>query len=351
MAGTLRKDFFLYLLTFFFFKMPQVNAQTIGGNSTFTFIKLPNTPQLTALGGINISNKNNDASLAFNNPALLRDTMNGQFSAVFNSFFAGIKNYHAMFTHFSKRLNLNVAGGVNFFDYGITTQTDASGIITGSFRPVDYLVQVSAAQGFSEQWHYGVTIKYINSSYAQYRSIGIAADFGVTYFDEKNLLQIGFAARNMGSQLKAYGTLKEDLPFDVELGISKRMQKIPLQFSITAHHLHQFDSRFGDAVFENDFNNDNLKKHTIDKIFRHIIFAVQMFPTDKIEFSLGYNYLRRSELHLQSTTNGLNGFSIGLGAIFSKIQVRYARAYYQNTSAYNQFGLNIKLHEYFNFGK
>ena len=84
--------FLLYFFLFFF----SLNAQTLGGNAVFNFLKLPNSPQLTALGGINLTNQNNDISLAFNNPALLRDSMHSQMTAVFNSMPAGIKNLHWM---------------------------------------------------------------------------------------------------------------------------------------------------------------------------------------------------------------------------------------------------------------
>lgn len=52
-----------------------------------------------------------------------------------------------------------------------------------------------------------------------------------------------------------------------------------------------------------------------------------------------------------NTTNGLNGFSVGVGAIFRKIQVRYARSHYQNNTANNQLGLNLTLNEHFGLGK
>ncbi len=337
----------------FIFILPVLKAQTIGGNSTFNFVKLSNTPQLTALGGINISNQNSDASLAFNNPALLRDSMHAQLSAVFNSFFAGTGNYHVYYTKFAEKINTNLGCGVNFFNYGKTTQTDASGNILGYFRPIDYVVQVSASQNFKEQWHYGITLKFISSSYAQYKSNAIAADFGVTYTDVTNSLQIGFVAKNMGTQLRAYSALKEDLPFDVQLGVSKRLKKIPLQFSITAHHLHQFDIRYIDTTFDTDpfeATNSN-KKFTADKILRHFVFATQFYLGDKIELSLGYNHIRRSELKISTAGNGLNGFSAGIGVIFHKLQIRYARSYYQNTGACNQLGINIKMNEYFNFAK
>jgi hypothetical protein len=71
-------------------------SQTLGGNSVYNFLKLSNTPQLTGLGGINISNQTTDIGLAFNNPALLRSSMHSQAGLVFNSFYAGIKNYHLM---------------------------------------------------------------------------------------------------------------------------------------------------------------------------------------------------------------------------------------------------------------
>jgi hypothetical protein len=61
--------------------------------------------------------------------------------------------------------------------------------------------------------------------------------------------------------------------------------------------------------------------------------------------SLGYNHLRRQELNIDKSGNGLNGFSIEVGALFNKI--RYTRAYYQNNTAYDQFGLSLQLNKYF----
>jgi hypothetical protein len=37
--------------------------------------------------------------------------------------------------------------------------------------------------------------------------------------------------------------------------------------------------------------------------------------------------------------------------ILNKLQIRFARAQYQNNTGYNQLGLNIKLNEYFGLGK
>ena len=172
------------------------NSQTLGGNTVFNFLSQSNTAQLSALGGINISNIGNDVGMSFQNPALLRPQMNMQVNTSFNDFYAGIKNYSLTSAFRLEKANTNLAVGVNYFDYGTITQTDASGNILGIFHPNDYVVQVSASKKHKEHWWYGVTFKYISSNYAQYKSNGIALDIGIAYFDSTNLLQASVVIKN-----------------------------------------------------------------------------------------------------------------------------------------------------------
>jgi hypothetical protein len=341
--------------SFIFFLFISVSgiSQTLGGSSVFNFLRLPNTPQLTALGGINITAGSNDIGMAFNNPALLKENMHTQLNAVFNDFYAGIKSYHLSFGYRHEKLNTNFAWGLQYFDYGVIPGTDASGNILGDLRPTDWVMQISASRHYLEKWNYGTTFKFINSNYGIYRSNGIAFDAGVFYNDTTNLCSISVAAKNMGFQLKKYaGTLVDELPFDLQAGITKKLKNAPLSFSFTAHRLHQFDIRYSDTVFNNENGiNNGYKKFTFDKIFRHFVLAAQVHPTPNLEFSIGYNHLRRKELNINNTANGLNGFSMGLGIILTKLQIRYARSHYQNNTAYNQFGLNLTLNEYFGLGK
>jgi hypothetical protein len=174
-------------------------------------------------------------------------------------------------------------------------------------------------------------------------------DAGVTYTDTSNLLQVALTLKNMGVQLKAYeGTEKNDLPFDLQMGISKKLAKAPIQFSLTLHHLHQFNLKYDDSSFnaDNGFEQDEGKSMIGDKIFRHIVLATQLFISDKIEISAGYNYLRRKELNTGSQGNGLNGFSFGVGILVKKIQIRYARTYYQNNFSNNQIGISISFNQF-----
>ena len=338
-------------ICFLFFTLSFISAksQTLGGSSVFNFLRFPNTPQLTALGSVNISNISNDVGLSFNNPSQLRREMHGQANFVFNSMYASINNYHLSGAYHAEKLKTSFSGGVNYFDYGNIPQTDAAGNTLGDFHPNDYVVQISASRRYMERWFYGATFKFINSNYGLYRSNGIALDIGASYYDSTNLLQVSLLMKNMGMQLKEYeGSASDEIPFDLQLGITKRLKKAPIQFSLTAHHLHQFDIRYNDTAFnnENDFEQNNKNSSfTIDKIFRHFVFATQFYIADKIELTAAYNHLRRSELNIPGTSNGLNGFSLGVGVLLNKLQIRYARGYYQNNTAYNQFGLNVQLNE------
>jgi hypothetical protein len=324
-------------------------AQTLGGNSAYNFLDLPNTPQLSALGGINISTITNDAGMSFNNPALLREDMHEQLHVSFNNMYAGVKNYHALFALHVDDWKTNFAAAVHFIDYGTIPQTDASGNVYGSFHPTDYAVQLEASRKYAEKWYYGITFKFISSNYGIYRSNAVALDVGVSYYDTARLFQVSLVMKNMGTQLKKYrNSTADDLPFDIQAGITKKLAAAPVQFSLTAHHLHQFNIMYNDTAFNNSngFDQDNGgKSFTLDKVFRHLIAASQVLIGNKIELTLAYNYLLHKELVIANTSNGFTGLSVGVGALFKKIQIRYARSHYQNNTGYNQLGLNLFFYD------
>ncbi|MBK6935487.1 MAG: hypothetical protein IPH18_00280 [Chitinophagaceae bacterium] len=158
----------------------------------------------------------------------------------------------------------------------------------------------------------------------------------------------------MGFQLKKYeGTLPDDLPFDLQAGITKRLAKSPFSFSITAHHLHRFDINYNDTAFnnENGFANDKDQRFSFSKLVNHLVLATTIHIDKRLEVHTGYNFLRRKELNIINAGNGLNGFSMGISVLFPKIQIRYGRAYYQNNSAINQLGINLKLNNLTGKGK
>jgi hypothetical protein len=334
---------YLLILIFLFVK---ASAQTLGGNAIFNFIKQPNTAQLSALGGVNISNISNDVGMTFHNPALLRDEMHGQINTSFNAFVAGIKNYSLTSAFHSIKHKTNFSFGLNYFNYGNIAQTDASGNELGTFRPNDYVLQVSGSRQHKENWFYGATIKFINSQYSQYKSNGVAMDVGIAYLDTAKQLQASVVVKNIGTQLKTYdgSSRKEELSFDLRAGISKRLAKAPFQFSLTAHNLHRFNINYNDTAFLAEEGDEGFrdKKFSIAKIVSHLVISTQAYIGDKVEVTAGYNFLRRKDLNVFNATNGLNGFTIGGGLLLKNLQVRYATGFYQQ-NIFNQFSVNFKL--------
>ncbi|HLO81147.1 MAG TPA: type IX secretion system protein PorQ [Chitinophagaceae bacterium] len=320
-----------------------VLSQTLGGDAAFNFLKVSPSPQLTALGGVNGSVISNDVSLTYYNPALLRPSLHGQVAADFSLFYAGIKNIHSQAAYYKENWNTTFGIGVNYFHYGTADQTDASGNIMGSFRPYDYAVQVSAGRKYLERWFYGASLKYIQSSYGMYGSNAIALDFGLNYYDSSSSLQVYFLARNMGSQLKTYGGEPEDMPFDLQAGVTKRLKNAPFQFSIAAQRLHQFKLVYNDTSFNSSEGVAGPTDNFATNLFRHLVFATQVYIGERLEFTIGYNALRRAELSLYNSTNGLTGISFGAGVNLKKMQIRYSRSQYQASTGVNQFGINIQL--------
>ncbi|HCT24293.1 MAG TPA: DUF3308 domain-containing protein, partial [Chitinophagaceae bacterium] len=55
----------------------------------------------------------------------------------------------------------------------------------------------------------------------------------------------------------------------------------------------------------------------------------QFFPSDKLEINTGYNFLRRNDLNVFNSSNGLNGFTMGVGLLLKRLHIRYATGFYQ----------------------
>lgn len=333
------------LLAILFLLSSQINAQTLGGNAVFNFLSQPNTAHLSALGGVNVSSISSDIGMAFHNPALLRDSMNQQLSSSFYTISDAVKQFGLNTAFHLESIKSNIGVGVQYLNYGSLTQTDAAGNIIGSFKPTDYVVQLMFSKSHKEHWWYGLTTKFISSSYGQYKSSGLAFDAGLAYYDEENRLQVSVVAKNMGTQLATYNgsNQKEELPFDLQAGITKRLLHAPFQFSLTAHHLQRFNTFYNDTLFNALEGDDRFNSNSgVQKILSHFVFSTEIFFSDQFQLTAGLNLLRRQSLNAFNMNSGLNGFSFGFAVLLNKIHIRYAAGFYQQ-NLFHQFSLNFNL--------
>ncbi|MGN6508214.1 MAG: type IX secretion system protein PorQ [Chitinophaga sp.] len=331
-------------------------AQVLGGRQTFAFLDLPPSPQVTALGGITVSQQGTDLSLGLMNPALLRSAMHTQLQVGYSGYPGGVRYSNFAFAYHVPSIATTFATSIQYTGYGAVTHTDAAGNVLGSFRPVDFYWQVSASRRYLEKWAYGISFKYIRSRYLDFRATGFGTDVGIAFRDTASGWQAGLLAKNMGTQFSKYTAgEREGLPFDLQAGVSKRLKHVPLQLSATLHHIYQFDVRYADPAAEENIiieNGDTIRRNggAMDNIFRHFVLAAQFEIGQYVEVTAGYNHLRRRELALPNQ-GGLSGFSFGLGVIVKKIQLRYARSWYQRSIAFNHIGLSLPLNQWTGFGK
>jgi hypothetical protein len=314
-------------------------AQTQGGNPVFSFIKNPATADIAALGGTNVSLIGNNVAAGFSNPSLLRPVHHGQVATSFSSLLAGINQYTAMAGYMVGGQTLGL--GVQYLNYGSIDQTDAAGNLLGMYRPSDFAVQIGTSKQYKEKWWLGAAAKFIHSNYGQFRSSALAVDASLTYFDEASGLQAGVVVTNMGTQLNAYaGAVKEELPFEINAGISKKLAEAPLQFSLTLQQLQRFNLLGSDTSFMvSEFGK---KYSTFDKMMSHVVLGAQLTLSDNINCNLGYNLLRRQSLNGYNITNGLNGVTFGVGVLMDKLHINYATGFYQR-NMFHQLSLNFNF--------
>lgn len=297
---------------------------------------------VAAAGGVNVSMPVSEVGTAINNPALLAPVQHTLVGASFNAFFKGTKAYTLTGVYHSNAWNTTFGGQIFFLDYGSVPATNASGVEEGTFRPTDFFLQFSASRRYTEKWHYGINVKFAASDYGSYQSTALMGDVGLLYNDTVHLIRVGLVAKNMGTQLRVYNTA-EDLPFDLQVGLTKKLAKAPFGFSLTAQQIHQFNTVYQDTAYNNELQMDNSNAGFGTKLFNHLVGAVHFYVGDKLELTAGYNRLRRFELNNGASGNGLNGFSAGMHASLKKIGVSYGRAWYGRSFAYNQLSVQLKL--------
>jgi hypothetical protein len=348
---------YYFLLLLLFITNTLANAQVNGGEQIFEFLRLSQSPHITALGGISVVNPSSDVMMTTGNPALLREKFHTQLGMNYNFYYAGTKVSNLVYAHHSTKLNTTFAGGLQYVSYGSFTLTDNVGNINGTRSATDYAVNLTASRTYLERWRYGATLRFVNSRLIDQKARALLIDLGVCYFDTTKKLYFGAALKNAGFALKNYEAgVTQPMPLDLQMGVMKKFKKAPFSISVLGHHLYTWDVRYDNPA---DRNNNQLlfgdtvtkqKKYTADKLFRHFVFAVDINLGKRLEISAGYNHMRRSEL-AYADKKGAGGFSFGAGLYLSRFTIHYAQSYYHLAGAYKELGINFQLNKLFGLGE
>jgi hypothetical protein len=324
----------------------------IGGDNTYEFLNLSSSARIAAMGGKLVPVKDHDLNLVFGNPALLSPEMDQQLTLSGVKYFADIKYGYAAYAHEWKNKG-TVAAGIHYVNYGDFTETDITGAVTGEFKAAEYALNLTFARPvYDSSLTVGATLKTIYSSLESYNSVGIAFDLGANYYFEKSLTNLSLVVKNIGRQIKYYREdNNEPLPFEIQLGVSQKLEKAPFRFSIVAHHLEKFDLTYTDPSKSDEVDPITGEpvedKITLgDKILRHFVFGGELLLSKNFHVRAGYNFQRRKELGIESKMSTV-GLSWGFGFRISRFHLSYGRATYHLAGASNHFTVTTDLGEFF----
>lgn len=344
------------LISFVFISFLLPLSAQIGGTSTYNFLKLSSSARVSSLGGNQIAVRDNDPFLAADNPSLLNKEMDNKLALTYVDYLSDINFGYASYTkHFDSIGTFNA--GIKYINYGQFTETDAAGNELGNFTAGEYAFIVGYSYAIDTNFSIGANLKAIQSSLYDYQSFGMAADLGLTYNSPKREITVALVAKNMGRQLSYYtkAETKEDLPYEMQLGFTKRFKKVPLRVGVIYQHLQQWDLTYdnpNEQLEESSILSDQPEAKKEDNQFienmkRHLIFNAEFLITDNFNIRLGYNYFRRRELRIDDKL-GTVGLSWGLGLRISKFHLSYARSAFHQVGSTNTFSISTRLSDFIN---
>ena len=329
---------FLTITSFALILSLPLSAQE-GGN-VFSFLRLPTSSHANALGGNIVSLIECDPSLVFHNPALLGGEMDGMINLNYMNFIADI---HAGSTIYTKNVGERGAWGIGavYFNYGTMKEVTAENIMLGNFAPQNVSINAFYSHDLADKWRGGFAFKMLYSGFMEYASFGLAADAGLSYFDAEKELSFGVVLKNIGAQLKTYDSRRENVPWDIQIGLTKKWAHAPFRVSVTAMYLNQWKFSYID---------EGLNKTSLDDSFsrtlaKHLVCGVDFIPSRNFWLGIGYNPKVNMDMKLLSG-NGLGGFSVGGGIKVSKFDVSASAARYHPSAISLMLSISTSLSDF-----
>lgn len=288
----IKKSFHPFLvLLFVVLASNQLRSQT---NTTYNFLKLDVSARANALAGSYIS-ATNDVNSIFYNPAGMSTLTGTQAAAGFYKYLldinAGIISYGQRYKDAGY-----FGGAIRYINYGSFEKFDEESNSVGTFSANEMALSLGYSNVYKNNFHYGVNLKFIYSGIDVYSSTALAGDFGIMYILPETQWNFALSLLNAGFQLSQYNNTTEDLPLDLRIGLSKKLEHLPLTVRF------EFDDLTDDT---GDF---------IDR-FKNLSVGGEFDFSENVKFRIGYDNGQRVNLETGSSL-GLAGFSTGIGFKF-----------------------------------
>jgi hypothetical protein len=273
----------------------------------YSFLRLPVSAHVAALGGDNITINDDDPTLIFHNPALIAGVTDKSLNLNYMTYMEGCKTASASFVKsYKERSTWGVSA--QYMDYGKMKQTTVENIDQGEFSAKDIALAGTFTYLLGNKVSGGITARFISSTIGSYSSAAVAIDLGINYLNEETGLSLSAVAKNLGGQVKAYNDEFERIPLDLQIGITKRLIGSPLRLSATLTRLNNWDQG----------------------LIKHLAIGGDLLLGTQFYVSAGYNFRRSSEMKINDSEGDSNhgaGVSLGGGIQLQrfKLNVGYAK--------------------------
>ena len=257
--------------------------------TAYNFLRLPVSAHVAAVGGENISLAEDDATMIFHNPALISGVSDKTINLNYMTYMEGAKTVSASFIRLAgERSSWGISA--QLMDYGKIKQTSAYNEDLGSFSARDIAIGGTFAYELTNKISGGITARFITSTIADYHSMAVGVDLGINYLDTDRGWSLSAVARNLGGQIKAYDDEFERIPFDLQVGVSKRLLNSPLRFHATLSRLTDWDEAIG----------------------RHIAIGADILLGENIYVAAGYNFRKANQMKITEDDDTSSAHSAGL---------------------------------------
>lgn len=314
------------MITIPFLRPASVTAQVSA--SAFQAVQLDPSARHAALAGMNPALSGRGAGSLFINPALLTAEDHGSVDV---SYLNHVSDLNAGWASHARTIDGigTVAGGIRYLSYGEFDRADASGNRQGTFSASDVAVTVGLARGAGQGIRYGGALSLMRSAIDTEAVTAVVLDSGVRYRAEASRMTFAASIHNLGFTASSIGARDDTLPFDLRLGVSRRLEHLPLLISVGAYRLDDLDGGPEDAS-------------AIENILYHTNLSAEFQFSDSFQVRFGYSQRRHDELKIKTRLD-LAGFSTGLGIMISRVAVDYAFNSWSSLGGLHRFTVRTRI--------
>lgn len=287
--------------------------QAQDSQTEYNFLRLPISAHAAALGGDNITIIEDDPSLMFSNPALAASVSDMTVGLSYMNYMKGANYMGASFTK-AMSDKATLAGGIQYMNYGKMKEVDENNVQLGEFNASEIAVEAIFSYELAKNLVGGITGKFITSYIGSYNSIAIGVDLGLNWYDPEHEWSVSAVAKNLGGQVKAYDDNFGNMPFDLQLGVSKTFAALPVRVSATLVDLTHFNYQF----------------------INHLNLGAEVLLSESLWIGGGYNFRRANDMKIgvgdDESSHGA-GFSFGGGINLERFKLNLSYGKYHAASS------------------